>query len=1571
MHWMHTRASNSELVESLPEPGRTLNRILHQRNRKVSFDQRNNPRQHPRVVYPPILDINYFRHFLITLQNLYPMDDEPMWAVDRVVALTPGFVITIPETANEFAIKGSSNSDTDKIMAHMEAMTMKMDAQYKDFQSRSKQPNLDHDDIPMSREEEAKFMQIFCRTRFYNITATVIPTTITGVQAKETIITETIITFSCNALADLGASINLMLYSLYAKLSLETLKPTKMSVRLADRSFQYPVGIAEIMLVKVGKFIFLVDFVILEIKEDSKVSLILGRPFLYTVDAVIQVKQKQLNLEVGTERMIFHIDSTMKHSYSNDDTCFSIGVIDEILKEDFDALLDESSKILHSIKGTILEEKLFAEFDEFMAMIADENSESESNTEEPPFEKITFNTDYKIKTSLEEPPTDLELKPLPDNLEYVFLEEPFFLPVIISSQLFEEDKNKLVSVLKNHKQAFAWKITNIIGIYLPFCKHKIQLLEDKKPIVQKQRILNPNMQEVVKKEIVKLLDTGIIYPITDSPWVSPIHCVLKKGGIAGLTNERNELVPTRTVIEGIMLGHKVSEAGLKVDKSKIEVISKLPPPTNIKVGAILGQKEGRNFHPVYFASKTLNVAQQNYTITEKELMAIVFDSLLLTNSDPIPLCGVLEIVRDFGFDFDLGHRSMLFEVGNQGNVGNQNGNVVNKKVQENVENVLVNGNQAMVGAGHAAYTDRFHKLARLVLHLVTLESRKIERYVYGLALQICGMVGSIEPKTIQKAVKISGGLTDEAVRNRSIKKVEKRGNVRETSRDKNGMDDNKRTRTGNAFAITTNPVGRENTGSWPKCSPATPTMHPEGLVALASTVTTWSTRTERKSSKPQVAANNRGQGRRNQGNQARDRVFMLGAEEAHQDLNIVTGIEPSELGFRYEIEIARGQLVKIDKVIKGYKLKIEGYVFDIDLIPFGRGSFDVIIGMGLLSNHKAKIICHEKVVRIPLLDGKVLRVLGERSEEKARLLMSAKASDKKQEEIVVVRYFPEVFPDNLSGLPTLREIKFLIELIPKAVPIAKSPYRLAPSELEELSGQLKELQDKGFIQPSSSLGGTPVLFVKKKDCSFRMCIGYRELNKLTIKNRYPLPRMDDLFDQLQGLRLELVMDISSSQKCPLCKTFDWDEEHELTFQTLKDKLCNAPVLAMPDGPKDFMVCCDVSRIGLGSVLMQRGAVVFAFKIWRHYLYGIKSVIYMDHKSLQHIFSQKELNMRQRCWIELFSDYDGKIRYHFGKANMVADALTHKSKYSVHPGADKMYYDMRDRYWWPGMKKDIVEYVCKCLTCLKVKAEHQRPSGLLQQPKIAVIMDQLTKSAYFLPIPEDYKMDRLARLYLNEIVARHGVPISIISDCDSHLTSRACVLDFGVSWDVHLPLVEFSYNNSYHSSVRCAPFEALYGRNLPIMWAEVGEGQETTEKISQIKDRLKVARDCQKSYADKRRKPLEFSVGDYVLLKVSPWKGVVRFGKKGKLAPRFVGPFEIIEKVGSVAYWSDLPEELNGVHDTFHVLNLKKCLADLTLQVPLDEIRVDDKLKFMEEPVEILEREFKKLKRSRIAIVKVR
>ncbi|GJY03673.1 putative reverse transcriptase domain-containing protein [Tanacetum coccineum] len=297
------------------------------------------------------------------------------------------------------------------------------------------------------------------------------------------------------------------------------------------------------------------------------------------------------------------------------------------------------------------------------------------------------------------------------------------------------------------------------------------------------------------------------------------------------------------------------------------------------------------------------------------------------------------------------------------------------------------------------------------------------------------------------------------------------------------------------------------------------------------------------------------------------------------------------------------------------------------------------------------------------------------------------------------------------------------------------------------------------------------------------------------------------------------------------------------------------------------------------------------------------------KGLDEMIEQRSngtLYYLDRIWVPL----KGEVR------TLIIDEA-HKSKYSIHLGADKMYYDLRDRYWWPGMKKDIAEYEGIAMDFVT-----KLPRTSSGHDTIWVIVDRLTKSAHFLPMREDYKMVRLARLYLNKIVARHGVPISIISDRDSRFTSR--------------------FWQSMQEALGTFREGQLIGPELV---------QETSEKISQIKDRLKAALDCQKSYGDKRRKLLEFS--------------------KGKLAPRFVGPFEIIKKVGPVAYRLDFPEELNGVHDTFHVSSLKKCLADPTLQVPLYEILVDAKLNFMEEPVKILEKEFKKFKCSRIAIVKVR
>ncbi|GJS05413.1 putative reverse transcriptase domain-containing protein [Tanacetum coccineum] len=286
--------------------------------------------------------------------------------------------------------------------------------------------------------------------------------------------------------------------------------------------------------------------------------------------------------------------------------------------------------------------------------------------------------------------------------------------------------------------------------------------------------------------------------------------------------------------------------------------------------------------------------------------------------------------------------------------------------------------------------------------------------------------------------------------------------------------------------------------------------------------------------------------------------------------------------------------------------------------------------MDWLSYHRAVIVCYEKIVRIPLSNGEILEIHGERPKKDPKSLSCIKADEKRLDDIRTVRDFPEVFPDDLTGLPPVREIEFRIDLIPGALPVVKSPYRLAPSEMQELSNQLKELQEKGFIRPSHSPWGAPVLFVKKKDGALRMCIDYRELNKLTIKNRYPLPIIDDLFDQLKIAKPLTLL----TQKN---KAYAWGDKQEEAFRILKEKLCNAPVLALPDGPNDFVVYYDASNQGFGCVLMQRG------------------------KSLQYLFDQKELNMRHRRWIELLSDYECEIKYHPGKANVVANALSRKER----------------------------------------------------------------------------------------------------------------------------------------------------------------------------------------------------------------------------------------------------------------------------------------------------------------------
>ncbi|KAL4020645.1 hypothetical protein IC575_019426 [Cucumis melo] len=759
---------------------------------------------------------------------------------------------------------------------------------------------------------------------------------------------------------------------------------------------------------------------------------------------------------------------------------------------------------------------------------------------------------------------------------------------------------------------------------------------------------------------------------------------------------------------------------------------------------------------------------------------------------------------------------------------------------------------------------------------------------------------------------------------------------------------------------------------------------------------------------------------------------------------------------------------------------------------------------------------------------------------------------------------------------------------------------MAPAELKELKVQLQELLDKGFIRPSVSPWGAPVLFVKKKDGSMRLCIDYRELNKVTVKNRYPLPRIDDLFDQLQGATVFSKIDLRSGYhqlrikdedvpktafrsryghyefivmsfgltnapavfmdlmnrvfrefldtfvivfiddiliyskteaeheehlrmvlqtlrdnklyakfskcefwwQCPFgpptpltqltrkgvpfvwskaCEDsflpFVWSKACEDSFQTLKQKLVTAPAYCT-DGSA-AVIYSDASKKGLGCVLMQQGkvvayasrqlksheqnypthdlelaAVVFALKIWRHYLYGEKIQIFTDHKSLKYFFTQKELNMRQRRWLELVKDYDCEILYHPGKANVVADALSRKSNdpYLVEkrglaeagqavefslssdggllferrlcvPSDSAIKTELLSRgsrshfpctrvvrrciglkrvYWWRNMKREVAEFVSRCLVCQQVKAPRQKPAGLLQPLSIPewkwenvsmdfitglprtlrgftviwVVVDRLTKSAHFVPGKSTYTASKWAQLYMSEIVRLHGVPVSIVLED----MLRACALEFPSSWDSHLHLMEFAYNNSYQATIGMAPFEALYGKccRSPVCWGEVGEQrlmgpelvQSTNEAIQKIRSRMHTAQSRQKSYADVRRKDLEFEIGDKVFLKVAPMKGVLRFERKGKLSPRFVGPFEILERIGPVAYRLALPPSLSTVHDVFHVSMLRKYVPDPSHVVDYEPLEIDENLSYVEQPVEVLAREVKTLRNKQIPLVKV-
>nr|GEW34758.1 hypothetical protein [Tanacetum cinerariifolium] len=772
-----------------------------------------------------------------------------------------------------------------------------------------------------------------------------------------------------------------------------------------------------------------------------------------------------------------------------------------------------------------------------------------------------------------------------------------------------------------------------------------------------------------------------------------------------------------------------------------------------------------------------------------------------------------------------------------------------------------------------------------------------------------------------------------------------------------------------------------------------------------------------------------------QGEEARGRAYVIKEADKNQGTNIVMGmfllnnhyatvlfdsgsdksfvntsfshlidIDPVRLDTSYEVELADGRVASTNIKLKGCTIYLVGHLFKIDLMPIELGTFDVIIGMDWLVEQDAVIVCGKKV-----------------------------------------------FPDDLPGLPPPRQVEFRIDLIPGAAPVARAPYRLAPSEMKELAKQLQELSEKGFIRPSSSptryghyefrvmplgLTNAPAVFM---DLINRVCKPYldkfvivfiddiliysknKEEHEEHLKTILELLKREQLYEKFskcnfwlesvqfrghvidrEGIHVDPTkIEAIKNWVTPTTSTevrqflglvgyywrfiegfslisksltkltqknnkFEWETEAEEAFQTLKQKLCCAPILALPEGLEDLVVYCDASLRGFRAVLMQR---------------------------------------EKHRWIKLLSDYDCEIRYHPGKANVVADALSRKEREpikvrvlvmivhrSLHEqihntqskalekknveaenlGSDKMYQDLKQLYWWPNMKANIVTYVSVYLTCAKERITMDFIVGLPRTPSgydsIWVIVDRFTKSAHFLPVKTTDSMEKLTQLYLKEIVCQHGVPISIISDRDSKFTSRfwrslqealGTRLDMSIAYHLETNGQSERTIQTLEDMLRACviDFGALYGRKCrsPVFWSEDGDSQlmgpklirETNEKIVQIKNRLLTARSRQKSYADVRRRPLEFNVRDKVMLKVSLWKGVIRFGKRGKLSPRCVTSWFSF----SVFYIKGLPENIKGEVTSSRPVNLNEtvCMAhtlmEQNLQAKAERIAKKNKRKW--------------------------
>ncbi|KAF3629492.1 putative ribonuclease H protein-like [Capsicum annuum] len=696
------------------------------------------------------------------------------------------------------------------------------------------------------------------------------------------------------------------------------------------------------------------------------------------------------------------------------------------------------------------------------------------------------------------------------------------------------------------------------------------------------------------------------------------------------------------------------------------------------------------------------------------------------------------------------------------------------------------------------------------------------------------------------------------------------------------------------------------------------------------------------------------------------------------------------------------------RVYKKYPITVFHLVMYADLIELDMIDFDIILARKLIS----KVYIHH-LVRIK----------------------DTKSETPTIQSINVVNEFLDIFLENIPGVPLDREIEFGIDLLPDTQPISIPLYRMAPTELKELKEQLEDLLDKSFIKPSVSSWGAPILFVCKKNGFLRMCIDYRQLNRVTIKNKYPLSLIDDLFDQLKGASYfsKIYLRSGSHQlkvrECDIPQTAFQTRYGHFEFLVMSFRLTNAPVAFMDlmnsvfrpylelfvivflddiliysrsegDHADHLRIVLETLRTHrlyakfskcefwlnsvafLGHVFSSKGIRVDPQKIeaiksfprpispsdiqsflglsgyYRRFAEG-------DHKILQYVFTQKELNLRQRRWLELLKACDMSMLYHLGKANIVVDALSRKSMGSVaHVEIGKKELAHKNQRPSGVMQEFSIptwkweEVIMDFIGCLPPSRRHH--------DSIWVVVDRLMKSAHFLLVHSSYIDEDYDRIYIQELVRLHGISLAIISDRGS--------------WDEHLALIEFAYNNSFHATIGMAPFKALYGRRCrsPIGWFEVCEATttgpnavfEAMEKVKLIRERLKTAQSLQKSYPDVRKKDLEFDVGDLVYLKVLPMKGVKRFGKKGKLSPRYIGPYKIVDRIGKVAFKVELPAELFNVHPIFHVSILSKSIGDSIVINPFKSSGIQDSLSYEEISVEVFDFQVRRLRNKEVPLVKL-